>query len=94
MVYRDILPEKPLRYPSSALGFGIIALGKLDLPEIANSGPNEIPSALVVYFRDSYPIVYSMGPGQNVLLSSNASKSFLAQPPCFYSEPMSEPTRI
>jgi hypothetical protein len=69
-VYGDVLPEKPLRYPSSALGFGIIgiiALGNLDLPEIADSGPNQIPSGSVAYFRGSSPVVFRASNGRGIM---------------------------
>jgi hypothetical protein len=70
IVYGDVLLEKPMRYASSALGFGIIgiiALGNLDLPEIADSGPNQITSGSVAYFRDSSPIVYRASSGRGIM---------------------------
>jgi hypothetical protein len=68
-VYGDVLPE-PMRYASSALGYGIIgiiALSDLDLPEIAGSGPNRIPSGSVAYFRDSSPVVYRASKGRGIM---------------------------
>lgn len=70
IVYGDVLPEEPLRCPSSALGFGIIgiiALGNLDLPEIADSGSNQIPSGSVAYFRDSSPVVFRASNGRGIM---------------------------
>jgi len=70
IVYIDVLPE-PMRFPSSALGYGIIgilALGPLQLPEIGESGPIQIETGSVAYFRDSSPVVYrACGGGRGIL---------------------------
>ncbi|KAH8674383.1 hypothetical protein BGZ60DRAFT_270762 [Tricladium varicosporioides] len=69
IIYSDVLPE-PMRYPSSALGFGtigIIALGTLDLPEVGDSGPTRIESGSVAYFRDSSPVVYRACKGRGIM---------------------------
>ncbi|KAG9231375.1 hypothetical protein BJ875DRAFT_444153 [Amylocarpus encephaloides] len=70
IVYGDVLP-KPLRYQSSAQGYGIIgilALGSLQLPEVGNSGSKQIQSGSVAYFRDASPVVYrSCGGGRGIL---------------------------
>jgi hypothetical protein len=70
IVYSDVSTE-PMRFPSSALGYGIIgilALGILHLPEIGESGPTVIESGSVAYFRDSSPVTYrACGGGRGIL---------------------------
>jgi len=69
IIYSDVLNE-PMRFPSSALGYGIIgilALGTLDLPEIGDSGPTTIESGSVAYFRDSTPIVFRACKGRGIM---------------------------
>ncbi|KAH6714038.1 hypothetical protein BKA61DRAFT_55154 [Leptodontidium sp. MPI-SDFR-AT-0119] len=71
IVYCDVLPEpNSLKFPSSALGYGIIgiiALGTLQLPEIGDNGPATIESGSVAYFRDSSPIVYRACKGRGIM---------------------------
>jgi hypothetical protein len=69
-----------MSYRSSALGFGIIgiiALGALNLPEIAGSGPITIESGSVAYFRDSSPVVYRACKGRGIIfyITKVAAKS-------------------
>ncbi len=69
IVYSDVL-HKPMSSPSSALGYGIIgiiALGTLDLPEIADSGPTTITSGSVAYFRDFSPVVFRASKGRGIM---------------------------
>ena len=68
MVYTDVLDD-PHTYAASAQGFGvlgIIALGKLQLPEIGDSGSQEIQSGTVVYFKESDTVVYRSCKGRGI----------------------------
>ena len=69
MVYSDVLP-KPVTYSVNQRYnvLGLIALGKLQLPEIGDSGSKEISSGTVVYFRASDPVVYRSCGGGRILL--------------------------
>lgn len=69
IVYGDVLPD-PLRYPSSALGYGIIgiiALGTLHLPDVGDSRGISISSGSVAYFRDASLVEYKSCSGRAIL---------------------------
>ncbi|KAH8591184.1 hypothetical protein B0O99DRAFT_274582 [Bisporella sp. PMI_857] len=68
-VYTDV-SSTPLRYPSSALFYGImgiIALGPLDLPDVGDSRSTRIESGSVAYFRDASPIEYRKCKGRGIM---------------------------
>lgn len=69
MVYSDVLPQ-PKTYSSPAEQYGvlgIIALGKLQLPEIGDSSSKTIESGIIAYINGSDSVVYrSCGGGRAI----------------------------
>jgi hypothetical protein len=77
-VYSDILPQ-PKTYSSPAEQYsilGIIALGKLQLPEIGNSSSKTIESGIIAYINRSGSVVYrSCGGGRAIFFYISKSNS-------------------
>ena len=69
IIYSDVLAE-PMWFPSSSLEhkiIGIIALGTLQLPEIADHGPAIIESGSVVYYRGTSYIKFRECKGRGIM---------------------------
>lgn len=72
MVYGEVL-DKPITYAKVAPGYeviGILALGALQLPKIGKSGPTQLSSGSVAYFRGDSSVIYqACGRGRGILFN-------------------------